>query len=340
MRVVIVRLSALGDVVQTLPLVHALQAAIPGLELAWAIQPPFAELVAPFARTFLFERRGGFRAWPALARELRAFRPDLALDAQGNLKSAVATRASGAPRRVGFAPEDWREPFSRLALTEAAPPAPGPHLVERVWNLAQHVVEGLSPTPRLDPLLTTHERVRGRALLGERAPTGGGRLWILHPGRAGDPRSWPLDAFKLLAQRLLEAQQRVLFLTGPAEADLGARLQRELRPAPGLAHWVGQRGLRDLVAVFDAARAQGARIVVGDSGPAHLAASVGLPVRLLAGPTSPHKTGPWPCDAAAALTHAVHRTLLRPYGAWQPRAIDEVDPDAAANELLREDGAG
>ena len=139
MRVVIVRLSHLGDVVQTLPLVHALRASVPDLELAWAVEPPFAELVAPLAQVFPFERHGGLKAWPRLARALRTFRPDLALDAQGNLKSAVATRASGAPRRVGFAPADWREPFHRLALTEHAPPAPGPHLVERVWSLARYI---------------------------------------------------------------------------------------------------------------------------------------------------------------------------------------------------------
>lgn len=334
MRVVIVRLSHLGDVVQTLPLVHALRAAIPDLELGWAVEPPFAELVAPLARVFLFQRHGGFRAWPALARELRTFRPEVALDAQGNLKSAVVTRLTRAPRRVGFAAVDWQESFHRLALTEQAPPAPGPHLVERVWNLAQHVADGLPPAPPLDPFLTPDERLRGGALMSERAPVGRGRLWILHPGRPGDPRSWPTERFARLAERLLDAEQSVLVLTGPAELEAGARLARTLVPRRRLAHWSGQRGLRDLAAVFAAARERGARLVVGDSGPAHLAASVGLPVRLLAGPTTPRHTGPWPPRESSG----VHRVLLQPSGEWRPRAIETLDADGVANELLREDG--
>jgi len=345
MRVVIVRLSHLGDIVQTLPLAHALRATVPGLELAWAVEPPFAELVAPIARVFLFERRGGLRAWPRLARPLRDFRPDLALDAQGNLKSAVATRASGAPRRVGFAPVDWREPFHRLALTEAAPPAPGPHLVERVWNLARYVA-GAGPLAAhargapLDPLLSQDERARGRALLSERAPIGSGRLWLLHPGRTGDPRTWPTERFHRLAVRLLAAGQRVLVLSGPAEADAGRRLARELPPRPGLAHWPEQRGLRDLAAVFAAARTEGAKLVAGDSGPAHLAASVGLPVRLLAGPTDPRRTGPWPVTETGATAHRVVLAPPPPLDGtgWAPRPIEGLDADAVANSLLREDG--
>lgn len=338
MRVVIVRLSHLGDIVQTLPLVHALRSAVPDLELGWAIQPEFSELVAPLARVFPFDRRGGFRAWPSLARALRDFRPDLTLDAQGNLKSAVVTRVSRAPRRLGFAAVDWREPFHRLALTEHASPAPGPHLVERVWNLAQHLALGLPERPLLDPLLTEAESSRGRALLGERAPQGAGRLWILHPGQPGDPRSWPAARFALLAERLIEAGHGVLLLSGPAEAAIGARLAREMKAHPNLAHWVDQRGLRDLAAVFAAARGRGARLVVGDSGPVHLAASVGLPVRLLAGPTTPRRTGPWPPAEAAATSPSTeaHRIVLHRPGEWAPRSLDELDADAVAAELARE----
>ena len=140
-RIALVRLSHLGDVVLALPLFHALRERFPHAELAWVVQPEFAPLVAALpglARTIRFDRRAGLRGWLELRRELSEFAPDLAVDAQGNLKSGFALACSGAARRVGLARADWREPLGRFALTESAARAAGEHAFERTRALCRH----------------------------------------------------------------------------------------------------------------------------------------------------------------------------------------------------------
>ena len=154
-RIALVRLSHLGDVVLALPLFHALRARFPAAELAWVVQREFAPLVEPLpglARTIRFDRRGGLRGWLELRRELAEFSPDLAIDAQGNLKSGFALACSGAATRVGMARADWREPLGRFALTESADAARGEHAFERsrcaATSASRRSRDGIRRSPR------------------------------------------------------------------------------------------------------------------------------------------------------------------------------------------------
>jgi len=298
-RIVIVRLSHLGDVVHALPVYHALRARYERARIAWVVQPEFAELVRALPgldRVIEFGRRDGARAWWRLHRALRAFAPELAVDAQGNVKSAAATWLTRARRRIGLHAGDWREPIGARVLTEHAPRAAAertsgrePHALDRMIALARHV--GAGPA-RFDPALSPSERERGRELARDRLR--GRDPVVLFLADPSDPRAWPIEHYAELARRLGDEGRGVLVLSGPAEAALGARLERELGTSETRHHWVGQRGLRDLAAFFAAAAERGARFVGGDSGPMHLAVASGLPVVALAGPQSHWRTGPWP----------------------------------------------
>ena len=121
MRILVVRLSSIGDVIHTTPMVAALIEA--GHEVAWAVEPPAAPLVASLhglAQTFILPKASAFD-WNdrfRLARRLRDFQPDVAIDAQGLWKSALWTWLSGAPRRIGWVSHDRREGSSSVMLTE------------------------------------------------------------------------------------------------------------------------------------------------------------------------------------------------------------------------------
>jgi heptosyltransferase-1 len=323
-RILLVRLSHLGDVVHALPVYHALREGFPDARIAWAVQREFAPLLEGLAGLELclpFDRRGGAHALLELHARLGAFAPTLAVDAQGNLKSALVTLASGAPRRVGMARADWREPLGASVLTEqaarASSPTGVPHAMDRMLALARHLAPQASL--RTDPGLSDDERARGRALLAQHAPPGPGPLAVLQVARAGDVRSWPIVRIEELARGLLALGWRVLALSGPEERAEGAELARRLPADSRLRHWVGQRGLRELAALLTAAAQARARFVGCDSGPMHLAIACGLRVVALAGPQDPRRTGPWPVpDEVGGAQPAAHESLHRVVRAQDP----------------------
>ena len=307
-RILLVRLSHLGDVCHALVVFHGLRQAYPKARIWWAMQPEFAGLVEGLdglAGVVPFDRRGGWRAWPRMRKELKRLRFDFAVDAQGNWKSAVATRLSGAPIRLGMAKADWREPSAARAMSHLAERARGAHAIDRAHALVRCLGPDLPLRYHLPITQAELEEARRwwKTLGPESAPTR-----ILHLGVAGDARSWAPERFAELAERLVERGDAVLILSGPGEAEWGAQLEQRIPPRPGLSHCVGQRGLRALAARFAVARERGARLLVCDSGPSHVAAAVGLGVDVLAGPTFPEKTGPWPLRAETERDGA-HRVL-------------------------------
>ncbi len=295
-----------------LPVFHALRAAHPGAEIGWAVQPEFASLVEKLrglARVFRFERRGGARAWPSLWREIAAWSPDWAVDAQGNVKSAMVTLGSRAPRRSGLDRTDWAEPFAATSSTDAAPPARGSHAMDKMLALARHVAPGVDERllARTDLDLDASEIARGAELC-ERFGLENGAT-ILHLATPGDVRAWPAEECAELARLLARepggGPRRVLMISGPAEAALGREIGARLAHETRIVHWPGQRGLRELAALFTTAGRRGATFVGSDSGPMHLAWACGLRVVLLAGPQDEQRTGPWPVPEEVPIRDSV-----------------------------------
>jgi heptosyltransferase-1 len=324
-RLLVVRLSHLGDVVCGLPAWHALRGARPGARLGWVVQAEFAPLleVLPGLELVRFDRSGGLGAWRTLRRDLRAFAPDATLDVQGNAKSAAAAWLSGALRRYGPRKEEWQEPWAARATPLLAAAAAGPHPVQRAVAVAEAAL-GRPVEARTDLPLPPELRARGALLLDQLLPDRGRPRRLVHPGREGDPRTLPARALAEVL-RQLRAEEDLLVVTGPAEAEVGAGLAESLPAGPGLGHLVGQRGLPELAGLLHAAGEAGLRLLAGDSGPTHLAASVGVGTDTWFGPTDPLKTGPWPPMGCADSGHRAHRA---PGG-----DLTRLDPAALARAL-------
>jgi len=333
MRVLLVRLSAIGDVVHTLPAAAALWRA--GHEVGWLVEPAARSLVqgspavrqvhlAPAARRF-----SARAAWAARA-ELRAARYDLALELQGLWKSAAWARLSGAARVVGYARRFRREPVSALLLGErVALPDGLPHVIDK--NLALLQALGVSavgarefPLPPLDEATARIDR--------ELAALGLGPFALLNPGGGWPGKLWPAELFGQLAGLLAARGLPSLVAWGPGEEALAARVVAASGSAarPSFA-----TTLLELTAL-----ARRARVVVSaDTGPLHLACAVGAPVVGLFGPTDPARNGPFaPADVVVRRVPACapcHRRACRTHtGVMAGITVDEVG-EAVAERLRR-----
>lgn len=291
--VLLVRLSAMGDVVQGLGAAMALRAARPGWRIVWATQAPFAPLLAghpAIDRVVPFDRGGGFGGVRAIRAALRAERCDIALDLQGNWKSAFVARLSGAREVVGMA-GDWRqEPLSRWLLRRTIACAATPHPARAAWELAKAIApDAPYRSPRLIPL--PDEVARERAAL---AALG------IDAARAFDVVvvTDPTDARALRPERvaaLCAAPTRpVVQVLGPAEAGVAPAAG-----APALRHGRGE--VRRLVALGALVAAVGGEVWAPDQGAAHVLAAAGARCRVSFGAQDPRRTAP---PGVTAVAHA------------------------------------
>lgn len=282
--VLLVRPSALGDVMQSLGAVRALAAARPELALHFVVQRPFADLLRglPLRSVVTFERHGGVRGWRAVRAAMRALRPDVALDLQGNWKSALLCRLSGACLRIGAAGPWRQEPWSRLLLTRRVqvPGPPHPALVSH--TLVQAIAPDAvlhRPVLRAEPaeVDAVAARVRTSGVAPERP------FRVVVPGDPLDPRSLRPEQ---VALELAASPHPVVVLFGPAEVRVAA-------PAGAVVLRQGQGALRELIGLGGLLARAGGDAVGPDQGPMHVLAASGARCTVLFGPQDPARTAPF-----------------------------------------------
>jgi heptosyltransferase-1 len=334
-RVLIVRTGALGDIVHALPVLAAIGAARPDVAVDWLVDARYAAvlaLVAGLRERIVVrasadaagdgERRfAGTVGMAAAARYLRTRGYAAALDLQGLIKSALFARASGARRVIGFTTAQLREPQAAWAYRETVAGPPDGHVVQK--NLAVLAVLALAvPARPVFPWRNDPSPVAD-AVAAQPAIAAAGGFAVLNPGAAWPNKRWPAERFGQLAARLGDELGLPSVITwGGAERPLAEAVAAH---AGGHATVSPPTSLNDLLAL-----ARRARLVVsGDTGPLHLAASVGAPLVGLFGPTRPERNGPWdPADEAvsrAATCECFHkRQCVRGQACVDDITVDEV----------------
>ena len=285
MRVLIVRLGALGDIVHTVPLAAALRRRLPGSAIDWVVEERYAgllDMVPGLDRRIVLRTRSRptLSAWWELRRTLRAVSYDVALDVQGLGKSALVARLSGARRVVGFSAPFLRERWARWLHTETADPGRGRHVVDR--NLGILGALGVDDREWSFPF-----RLPAPPAVGERR----GGYVVLNPNAAWATKRWPPERYGAVAGHVGRAHGlSCVVIWGP---DDRARAGAVVAASGGAAALAPPTDLAELASLLQAA----ALLVSGDTGPLHLAAALGTPVVGLYGPSDPARNGPWsPAD--------------------------------------------
>lgn len=293
-RILLIRTSALGDVVHCLPVLTALRRRFPEARIGWVVEEAMAPVVAghphldelfvvrfrPWRRRLLGARTR--REVAALRRDLRRFAPRVALDLMGNHKAGFVAWLSGAPRRLGLERPQRREPSSALWINEPVTSS-GVHAVDRALSLARALgVPDDQPADFGGELLfrdPSHDRVPKRS--GDERPV------LIQPGAGWGNKTYPPEWWGRVAAGLRRATgSGVEVAVAPGEEELALRV---VEASHGAAAAVPALDLATL-----ASRLRQARLVLGgDTGPTHLAHALGIPVLCLMGPTDPELHGPY-----------------------------------------------
>jgi lipopolysaccharide heptosyltransferase I len=290
-RILLIKLSSLGDVIHALPTLEALRSLYPEGHITWLVEDTNAPVVAghpaldevwpvprPRSGNGLFGKN--LLKMLQTARRLREAPFDLVIDLQGLMKSALWVALARSPRKVGY---DRTRELSYLPLTERLIPYdPEAHAVWRYLNVARHLGAPAGP-PRFRLGLSLPEDLSRLVSLATGQP-----LAVLHPGARWPTKLWPGAYWAHLAGWLAHEKGFQVVITGSA-ADREMVADIAAQTGAPLINLAGRTSLAELAALLQRARLA----VTTDTGPMHLAAALGTRVVALFGPTAPWRTGPF-----------------------------------------------
>jgi heptosyltransferase I len=291
-RILIVKVSSLGDVVQALPVSAALGDAFPHVKLTWLVGEQAAPLVwgNPYLHEVIVIPGDWYRRlsapWRliALRRELQARRFDMAIDLQGLSPSALIAWLAGARHRFGW---DWLRQFSHLLVQRVQRRPESVHVVDQLLDVARFL--GAPVTSVKFPLpISQKDDTRALELLAHVGIESGQLFLAINPtDGAGGQKGWGVERFVDLLCKLERDGLPVVLVGGPADRAIGKAIQARARPRPF--NLIGTTTIMEMAAILRRA----ALHVCGDTGSAHVAAALGTSVVSIFGRSNPACLAPY-----------------------------------------------
>ena len=303
MNILIVKMSAIGDVIHTLPALNALRAHFPDAHIAWLVEEAASPLVEghqALDRVLISKRKSwvrgllgpsgldNIREAYSFVKEIRDTRYDIVLDFQSLLKSGVLIGLVRAKRKIGYDKGMEHMEQSYLFLNERVPPVNMDiHALSRGMMLLEFL--GIqSPKIVYDLPIGDRDHAMADDLLVRHGLTGHRPLVLIHPVAKWETKLWGTRKFSILTDGLIEQYNARVIFTGSQEDR--TIIQHMISMMKGEAvNLAGETTLKILAALYE----KSDLLISTDTGPMHLAAAVGTPVVALFGPTAPWRTGPF-----------------------------------------------
>lgn len=289
--ILIVKLSAIGDVIHALPVAHALKQKYPLARITWIVEKPAYDLLTnnpDINEIIIFDKpkfkslAGLLKYSPEFSSMLKARQFDLALDLQGLFKSAAIIALSGAKQRLGYC--NMRELSQWISRPVCGTHRNG-HIVERYLDVARFLgcdintaVFTLNNTPA--------EEAKAASIIGKSGLPANHPYVILAPGTNWPSKCWPVEHFMQLAVKLKQMDIISVIIGGANDSSLALSIRNACPTAVDL---TGKTTLKELAFIMKGACC----FIGGDTGPMHLAAAVQTPAVALFGPTDPNRNGPY-----------------------------------------------
>ena len=296
MNILIVKLSAIGDVIHTLPSLAALRRLYPDAHITWVVEEAAADLVKnhPYLDVVLISRR---KSWSkdiqegkilkplfdvcSLIKELRRRRYDLVIDFHGLFKSSIIVFLSKGKRKLGY---DSLQELSGLFLNEKISEDMNKHAVDRYLDFPRYLGAKIENVEFILPQNNNaEEKVR---LLMSKYKLDDKKFIAINPVAYWKTKLWDNEKFAGLADLIKEKLNLKVVFTGSEKESIEGITSRMTTEGINLG---AKTSLLDLIYLYKKAR----MVITTDSGPMHLAAAVGTPVIALFGPTDPARTGPY-----------------------------------------------
>ena len=291
--ILVVKLSAIGDVIHALPVSYAIKERFPEAHLTWVVEKPAYPILEgnPYIDDIILFEKAKFRSVSGFLHEIGPFRRRLrarryaaSLDLQGLFKSAAIVWNAGARRRIGTA--NMREGAHLVSRPVRGAHARG-HIVERYLDVARAL--GCTVDEVRFPVAVSERDCSAAEMLLAREGVQEGRAFVAFAIGANWPnKRWPVEHFAALADRLYRAHYvPVLVGGGRLDETLAQDIMAACEIPP--VNLVGRTNLKQLAHIFTRA----ALVLGGDTGPVHLAAGLRRPTVMLMGPTDANRNGPY-----------------------------------------------
>lgn len=278
MKILVIKLGALGDVINTFPLVVHLKKHF-NAEIDWLVAPLSYPLVANHPcvnKAILFDKSRLRHSLPRAVRELRTKKYDVTLDLQRILKSGLFAMASRSDRRIGFNKERCKEQAWLFPFDRIPPSDPQAHMINQYFEFSTHMGVPRGKVSWMIP--RTSKKVPG---LPE-------KYIVLNIGASRRVKLWPPDHFAILADLINKNFHLQPVLTGgPGDIHLAKRIMDKANC--NIIDLTGRTSIPLLVEVIADARC----VITCDTGAMHLASALGTDLVALFGPTDPRRTGPF-----------------------------------------------
>jgi len=305
MKILIVKLGAIGDIIHALPAVAEIRRKLPDAHIAWLAEtrsaailrgsPVLDELIEIDTRALKKTRT--MRAFREAVGDqiggLRSTKFDISIDLQGLLKSAAAAKISGSPVRWGFSRKDLREQAARIFYTNTAKAvAERTHIIDKNFALVREAFQFEGEADRLEFPITKNDSEKAEISEFIKTP-----FVLLNPGGGWPTKLWHAEKFGLLADMLYEKLNlRSIISIGPNEEHLAERAVQNSKSGTSIIAKLSIKGFYELAKYAEV-------YVGGDTGPTHIAVAAGTPVVGIFGPTEWWRNGsPDPNDICVGRT--------------------------------------
>jgi len=336
-RIALIRLGAMGDCINTFPLVSALKARFPNADISWIVEaqhqeipwlhPGVDDVIAVDTKRW---RREMFSGWlgrmvaelGAIRRSLKAKEFDIALDPQGLIKSGVIAWLTSAPVRIGLAKVACREGMNTWFTTHRVD-SPDGHIVRKNLSFLSPL-EIVVGSPDFGIRVSPAAEATIIEILQQAGVRQGDRLVGIHPGVGYSRKRWNLDRYAQVGDRLQEREGvQVILTAGPGEEALVRQVALQMRNAPVVVPLLRAEELAALFSRYDL-------LIAGDTGPLHLAAALGCRTVAIYGPSDSVRLAPFGQG---------HQILKKPCPCgWKPELhVNRYCPDVPCLDAIAVD---